>query len=28
VSVIQKAGGEKHIETFKHRRTKYQQRKI
>ncbi len=28
VSVIQKTGGEKHIETFKHRRTKYQQRKI
>lgn len=28
VSVIQKAGGEKHIEAFKHRKTKYQQRKI
>jgi uncharacterized membrane protein YcaP (DUF421 family) len=28
VSVIQKTGGEKHIESFKHRKTKYQQRKI
>jgi uncharacterized membrane protein YcaP (DUF421 family) len=28
VSVIQRSGGEKRIETFKHRKTKYQQRKI
>jgi uncharacterized membrane protein YcaP (DUF421 family) len=28
VSVIQKAGSEKHIESFKHTKTKYQQRKI
>jgi len=28
VSVIQKVAGETRIETFKHRRTKYQQRKI
>ena len=28
VSVIQKSGGEKSIETFKRRKTKYQQRKI
>jgi len=28
VSVIPRLGGEMHIETFKHRRTKYQQRKV
>jgi uncharacterized membrane protein YcaP (DUF421 family) len=28
ISVIPRSGEDKHIETFKHRRTKYQQRKI